>query len=128
MEKLPAYTSDLHDATTPVSTTLSEPESFRSRLIAGLKRILGTVWLCFAVYLFVNVFFPDVNIDNAAFWSPFRCHGSTPKVPSDSQKVPLEAHVMSKCPDARDCLRQLVIPTMEQVSDLVDFDLSFIAR
>ena len=71
----------------------------------------------------------DVNVDNVAFWSPFRCHGSTPKVPSsDSQKVPLEAHVMSKCPDARDCLRQLVIPAMEQVSNLVDFDLSFIAR
>jgi hypothetical protein len=45
-----------------------------------------------------------------------------------SNKVPLEAHIMSKCPDARDCLQQLVVPAMEQVNDKVDFDLSFIAR
>ncbi|KAL8949964.1 MAG: hypothetical protein Q9222_003975 [Ikaeria aurantiellina] len=40
--------------------------------------------------------------------------------------VPLEAHVMSKCPDARDCLRDLVVPAMEQIVDKVDFTLSFI--
>lgn len=34
---------------------------------------------------------------------------------------------MSKCPDARDCIRELVVPTMEKVSDKVDFELSFIA-
>ncbi|KAF2240110.1 hypothetical protein EV356DRAFT_10936 [Viridothelium virens] len=41
-------------------------------------------------------------------------------------KVPLEAHIMSKCPDAKDCLRDLIIPTMANVSDKVDFTLSFI--
>lgn len=45
-----------------------------------------------------------------------------------SNKVALEAHIMSKCPDARDCLQQLVVPTMEQVSDKVDFRLSYIGR
>ena len=43
-------------------------------------------------------------------------------------KVPLEAHIMSKCPDARDCLQRLVVPAMESVNDIVDFKLSFIAR
>ncbi|KAF2188261.1 hypothetical protein K469DRAFT_566906 [Zopfia rhizophila CBS 207.26] len=43
-------------------------------------------------------------------------------------KVPLEVHIMSKCPDARDCLQQLVLPTMQNVSDKVDFRLSFIGR
>ncbi|KAL9615022.1 MAG: hypothetical protein Q9167_000554 [Letrouitia subvulpina] len=33
---------------------------------------------------------------------------------------------MSKCPDARDCLRDLVVPAMEKVVDKVDFTLSFI--
>lgn len=33
---------------------------------------------------------------------------------------------MSKCPDARDCLRDLVVPAMERISDKVDFRLSFI--
>ncbi|EAU37407.1 conserved hypothetical protein [Aspergillus terreus NIH2624] len=45
-----------------------------------------------------------------------------------ANKVPLEAHIMSKCPDAQYCLRKLVVPTMERVSDLVDFNLAFIAN
>ncbi|KAK4238214.1 hypothetical protein C8A03DRAFT_33770 [Achaetomium macrosporum] len=40
--------------------------------------------------------------------------------------VPLEAHIMSKCPDARDCLRDLVLPAMQKVHDKVNFTLSFI--
>ncbi|KAI9053045.1 hypothetical protein LZ554_003315 [Drepanopeziza brunnea f. sp. 'monogermtubi'] len=40
--------------------------------------------------------------------------------------VPLEAHIMSKCPDARDCLRDMVLPTMQKVIDKVNFTLSFI--
>lgn len=42
--------------------------------------------------------------------------------------VPLEAHIMSKCPDARDCLRDLVLPTMMKVHDKVNFTLSFLGR
>lgn len=40
--------------------------------------------------------------------------------------VPLEAHIMSKCPDARDCLRELVLPTMQRSFDKVNFTLSYI--
>jgi hypothetical protein len=45
-----------------------------------------------------------------------------------TRKVSLEAHVMSKCPDAKACLQELVVPAMEKVSDKVDFELSFIGR
>lgn len=45
-----------------------------------------------------------------------------------SNRVPLEAHIMSKCPDAQYCLRNLVVPAMEQIHDKVDFSLSFIGR
>ena len=45
---------------------------------------------------------------------------------SKGDKIPLEAHIMSKCPDAKDCLRDLVLPAMQQVSDKVDFTLSYI--
>lgn len=45
---------------------------------------------------------------------------------NQSTLVPLEAHIMSKCPDARDCLRDLVVPAMEKISDHVNFQLSFI--
>lgn len=40
--------------------------------------------------------------------------------------VPLEAHIMSKCPDAQECLQMLVLPTMQRVIDKVNFTLSFI--
>jgi hypothetical protein len=61
--------------------------------------------------------------------------------------VPLEAHIMSKCPDARvghglatcppgvalltplqDCLRDMVLPAMQKVHDKVNFTLSFIGK
>lgn len=42
--------------------------------------------------------------------------------------VPLEAHIMSKCPDARDCLEMMVVPAMTRVKDMVDFRLSFIGK
>ncbi|KXL50890.1 hypothetical protein M433DRAFT_60986 [Acidomyces richmondensis BFW] len=45
-----------------------------------------------------------------------------------SRRVPLEAHIMSKCPDARDCLRDLILPTMQNVSRKVDFKLSYIGQ
>lgn len=43
-------------------------------------------------------------------------------------RVPLEAHIMSKCPDAKDCLHDLVLPAMQQVSSKVDFKLSYIGK
>ncbi|PNS16049.1 hypothetical protein CAC42_4450 [Sphaceloma murrayae] len=43
-----------------------------------------------------------------------------------ARRIPLEAHIMSKCPDARDCLRDLVLPAMQRVEKEVDFRLSFI--
>ncbi|KAF9694558.1 hypothetical protein EKO04_007332 [Ascochyta lentis] len=43
-------------------------------------------------------------------------------------RVPLDVHIMSKCPDARACLQKLVVPTMANVSDKIDFRLSFIGQ
>ncbi|KAM0275951.1 hypothetical protein ACHAQH_007252 [Verticillium albo-atrum] len=40
--------------------------------------------------------------------------------------VPLEAHIMSKCPDARDCLRDMILPAMMRAHDKVDWKLSFV--
>lgn len=42
--------------------------------------------------------------------------------------IPLEVHIMSKCPDAQECLQGLIVPAMEKISDKVDFKLSFIAE
>lgn len=43
-------------------------------------------------------------------------------------KIPLEVHIMSKCPDAKDCLEMLIAPAMEKIEDIVDFRMSFIGR
>ncbi|CAM1511367.1 Fc.00g088800.m01.CDS01 [Cosmosporella sp. VM-42] len=42
--------------------------------------------------------------------------------------VPLEAHIISKCPDTQDALRELILPVMQQVHDKVDFKLSYIGK
>lgn len=43
-----------------------------------------------------------------------------------SGKVKLEASIMSKCPDARDCLHDMILPAMQNISNKVDFKLSYI--
>ncbi|KAG6007523.1 hypothetical protein E4U21_005824 [Claviceps maximensis] len=40
--------------------------------------------------------------------------------------VPLEAHIISKCPDTQDALRELILPVMQRVYDKVDFKLNYI--
>ncbi|KAG5991307.1 hypothetical protein E4U54_003903 [Claviceps lovelessii] len=40
--------------------------------------------------------------------------------------VPLEAHIISKCPDTQDALRELILPVMQRVHDKVDFKLNYI--
>jgi hypothetical protein len=49
-------------------------------------------------------------------------------VPYSSGRVPVEAFIMSKCPDARDCLHDMVMPAMQKISRKVDFKLSYIGR
>ncbi|KAL7271014.1 hypothetical protein RUND412_006262 [Rhizina undulata] len=45
-----------------------------------------------------------------------------------SKNVALDVHIMSKCPDARDCMELLVSPAMEEIAGDVDFKLEFIGR
>lgn len=52
--------------------------------------------------------------------------GRNPSKTAEDRRVPLEAHIMSKCPDARDCLHDLILPTMQKIGDKVSFRLSFI--
>ncbi|KAI9171236.1 GILT-like protein 1 [Paramyrothecium foliicola] len=47
---------------------------------------------------------------------------------SQRRLVPLEAHIISKCPDTRDALRELILPVMQKVHDKVDFKLSYIGK
>lgn len=42
--------------------------------------------------------------------------------------VPLEAHIISKCPDTKDAMRLLILPAMQRVYDKVNFTLSYIGH
>ncbi|KAK7958250.1 hypothetical protein PG988_013098 [Apiospora saccharicola] len=51
-----------------------------------------------------------------------------PKAHDAGALVPLEAHIMSKCPDAKDCLKEMILPSMMRVYEKVNFTLSYIGK
>ncbi|QKX64685.1 uncharacterized protein TRUGW13939_11861 [Talaromyces rugulosus] len=46
----------------------------------------------------------------------------------EKQKVPLEVHIESRCPDARDCLQKLVVPAYWQVHEEADLKISYVGE
>ncbi|KAJ6144678.1 hypothetical protein N7470_008573 [Penicillium chermesinum] len=144
MEKLPIHTAETREVDDS-ATTRSPPRQavFLRRLIIGLCLIVGYYIVSRAPANTLRVFAPcrhhkspeAVSFEGGYGFDLAHDLGMSPEsarhstgASDDSKKVPFEAHIMSKCPDAQACLRQLVIPTMEQVYDKVDFQLSFIAK
>ena len=104
-------------------TSLRPPTSRCMRLIYLYLLIMMAAWLsAIASYQFFR--------NPSIFWDLFpqkkALNNTLPGTPVI--KIPFEAHIMSKCPDARDCLQQLVVPAMENISDKVAFNLSYIGR
>jgi len=81
------------------------------------------VFLFFTVIYIIPTLSPSLSPDSVPYGNPAK-----PLAKSNRTLVPLEAHVMSKCPDAKDCLVDLVVPAMEQMAEKVDFTLSYIGR
>ncbi|KAE8150592.1 hypothetical protein BDV25DRAFT_154097 [Aspergillus avenaceus] len=136
MEKSETPTHERYEYV-PVSTP-PDGDAVRTRRGRSVARLAMGLSLVSLLLLSSMLFaLPNIHLHSChkamsklreGFLSPFT--GAPQKAPivvSSSRKVPLEAHVMSKCPDAQDCLQQLVVPAMERVSEKVDFDLSFIA-
>ncbi|KAI0200175.1 hypothetical protein F4808DRAFT_461044 [Astrocystis sublimbata] len=71
---------------------------------------------------------PEAAIPEAAIPEPVAEYEGQNATPSVSARglVPLEAHIISKCPDTRDCLKELVLPAMIRASDKVNFTLTYI--
>ena len=115
---LPRYGNDVRGSRSDVKGNKAQP-SYRTR--RGVQT-LSLIAICFFLITYIMPTWlgmsPSSHIDN-----PDRL---TTNVETNSTLVPLEAHVMSKCPDARDCLVDLVVPAMEQIVDKVDFTLSYI--
>uniref|UniRef100_A0A093UZP2 GILT-like protein C02D5.2 n=1 Tax=Talaromyces marneffei PM1 TaxID=1077442 RepID=A0A093UZP2_TALMA len=103
--------------------TQSSYSSWRERAMNRNMRkslaIIGTCWLIYILWL---------NRLYASSWIPGSPNNSDEVAYKETvgKTVPLDVHIMSKCPDAKDCLQKLILPAMEQISDKVDFKLSFI--
>ncbi|RDW78656.1 GILT family protein [Aspergillus mulundensis] len=117
----------------PSSTTPNTPQ--RRRVVPRLVGLLGIISCLWLTLHWLPVAYPTFRISPCHQHtrpahdelSPNGGKAATNQASTESERVPFEAHIMSKCPDAHDCIRELVVPTMERVSDKVDFKLSFIA-
>ena len=112
---LPQYQQN-HDSSLSTASNKSRP---RSRLILYIIASLFSFFI-------INYGWP-IQLSSFYMTCP-KTRGTqpTPDKSNHTGLVPLEAHVMSKCPDAKRCLEELVVPAMEQVVDMVDFRLSYI--
>lgn len=86
--------------------------------------IMTLMVLCFYYYVRPAVSFGI--LPQVARFAPIDTSDKQKVIADTKALVPLEAHIMSKCPDAKDCLRKLVLPTMQRVIDKVNFTLSYI--
>lgn len=106
--------------------------SWRERATSrSLRRglvIIGACWIIYFVYL--NRLYATWSSPDHSDNGQEAADASAAVTDQDTvgKTIPLDVHIMSKCPDAKDCLQQLVLPAMERISDKVDFQLSFIGR
>ena len=120
----------------PLHNRHRSPSNARTRrsIIAYISLICGLfVGMIYVLPSLSRHFYPSKELSSVNTGEPYGPSSSTSPISSSTSssssndtKVPLEAHIMSKCPDARDCLRDLVVPAMEQVVSKVDFTLSYI--
>lgn len=115
---LPRYGSDVRANHSDLRSNNTQPP-YRTR--RGVRTLTSIALGFFLIVYFLPKCLrmsPSSHVNN-----PDRSIGQDD---TNSTLVPLEAHVMSKCPDARDCLVDLVVPAMERIVDKVDFTLSYI--
>ncbi|KAF4342924.1 gamma interferon inducible lysosomal thiol reductase [Fusarium beomiforme] len=106
------------DEKLPAQRAMSPPHSLRrsrpTLTIAFVIAALYTFWIW-------QPFNPTLNAETMVDIATDDSH-------TTDRLVPLEAHIMSKCPDAKDGLELLVLPVMQRVHDKVNFTLSYIGR
>ncbi|KAK0391108.1 LOW QUALITY PROTEIN: hypothetical protein NLU13_0610 [Sarocladium strictum] len=123
-EKLPQLASESALHPTPATRRRAEMAPRRARAVAAVLLVLV------GLYSLSRWPFFGVRPLNFSSGTPVIAPSNAQDVldPSAKGLVPLEAHIMSKCPDTRDALRQLILPAMQQVHDKVAFTLSYIGH
>ncbi|KAI0396260.1 hypothetical protein F5Y17DRAFT_128097 [Xylariaceae sp. FL0594] len=87
-----------------------------------------SLYVCGLFSNYANALLPPQSkaVPNAELHDVSDAVKPSPSAQTRKELVPLEAHIISKCPDTRDCLRELLLPAMIQVHDKVNFTLSYI--
>lgn len=96
----------------------------------GMRRglvIIGSCWILYFMYLH-RLYASSWISSSSDNTEQAKTSADVATTSKTGKTVPLDVHVMSKCPDAMDCLHELIVPAMEKISDKVDFQLSFIGR
>ncbi|KAB5577843.1 hypothetical protein GE09DRAFT_533215 [Coniochaeta sp. 2T2.1] len=109
----------MDEKTTTMLPVGRSPATRRSRTVLTVA-LVGTLCL----YALYHLGIPSCRTRTES-WLP---KSQEELVVTGDKLVPLEAHIISKCPDTRDCLKELVLPAMQRVHDKVDFKLSFIGK
>ncbi|RYP44211.1 hypothetical protein DL768_009303 [Monosporascus sp. mg162] len=98
----------------------------RHRWVAVLFIVTIPLYMLFssrAVSSYAGRFLP---VSSSQAPSSSSLSATTTTTSTENPPVPLEIHIMSKCPDARDCLNDLVLPAMVRANEKVNFTLSYI--
>jgi len=96
-----------------------------------VRRILPALLVSFIIWsLFRTFFVQDHHYDPSKYLTRLEEDdvGTQDIAQTKDTKIALEAHIMSKCPDAKDGLRLLVVPAMAHIYEKVNFTLSYIGR
>ena len=102
------------------SFSTSERSRLRSRLVVYIVAFISAfLIITYGISPQLSGYYPQASPETVM-------SQSTDAKSNQTALVPLEAHIMSKCPDAKTCLEKLVVPAMEQVVDMVNFRLSYI--
>lgn len=135
-EALPTYEEAVLPDPDPSHTTTMARRSSSQRLLRIVFLALATTLLIKGLFItysrcMLNMRshspFPPIHPPHQPIvWSAGTATQSDFTVLPSSSLVQLEAHIMSKCPDAKACLEMLIIPAMEQIHSKVNFTLSFI--
>ncbi|KAM3518772.1 hypothetical protein NHJ13051_007960 [Beauveria bassiana] len=110
----------LHRAAAPADMTTTTVRRRRTRLWVPVLLIVLLGYSLLSSY--------DVDVRGRLDRLSKEAKSAAARAVGITRKVPLEIHIMSKCPDAKSALQELILPAMQQVHDKVDFRLSFIAH
>ncbi|KAI5463265.1 hypothetical protein BGZ63DRAFT_353283 [Mariannaea sp. PMI_226] len=91
-------------------------------------RPLASTIIFFAVIYIFWLFQPFTILEDIAIAADAQAHLANVEPATVADLVPLEAHIISKCPDTKDAMRMLILPAMQRVYDKVNFTLSFIGH